>query len=126
MVPRGIEDDAVATLDLGGGTVARLACSWNLHAGAQAVIGCEVHGTQAGASFRNIDGSFLDFGSWLNEGTSRATLALPPDDWGGRAAVDWARRLRAGARFDPAADRHVTVARLLDAIYRDGCRAASR
>lgn len=42
---------------------------------------------------------------------------MPPDDWGGRAAADWARRLAAGERFDPAAERLVSVAEFLDRIY---------
>jgi hypothetical protein len=41
----------------------------------------------------------------------------PPDEWGGRAAVDWARRLRAGERFDPEAEQLVEVAAVLDRIY---------
>ena len=44
-------------------------------------------------------------------------LSTPPDAWGGRAAADWASRLAAGARFDPAAERLVDVARVLDRIY---------
>ena len=42
---------------------------------------------------------------------------MPPDAWGGRAAADWARRLAAGERFDPAAARLADVARVLDRIY---------
>ena len=40
-----------------------------------------------------------------------------PDDWGGRAAVDWLARLAAGARFDPEARNLVTVSEVLDRIY---------
>ena len=35
----------------------------------------------------------------------------------GRAAADWAQRLAAGERFDPAAERLVDVAHVLDRIY---------
>lgn len=66
---------------------------------------------------RNIDGSFFDFVAERNEGTARIPLTVPPDDWGGRAAVDWATRLANGAHFDPAAERLVLVARTLDRIY---------
>ena len=45
----------------------------------------------------------------------RATLA--GYDWGGRAAADWAARLAAGARFDPAAGELVAVAAVLDRVY---------
>jgi hypothetical protein len=50
-------------------------------------------------------------------GTARERLSAPPDAWGGRAAVEWARRLAAGERFDPAAERLVAVAAALDGVY---------
>ena len=50
-------------------------------------------------------------------GTSREVLAAPPDAWGGRAAVEWARRLAAGARHDPEIERLVEVHATLDRIY---------
>ena len=57
--------------------------------------------------------------------STRETLAIPPDDWGGRAAADWAERLAAGDRFDPEAERLVDVASVLDRIYqREGPSAA--
>ena len=45
------------------------------------------------------------------------TLSVPPDAWAGRAAAEWAQRLAAGKGYDPAADRLVDVARVLDMIY---------
>lgn len=113
-----VEDYVAATLETAEGTVIRLACSWNLPAGQDAVIGMEAHGTGAGGRVANIDGSFFDFGAWRHDGTARRQLVAPPDDWGGRAAVDWAQRLGAGARFDPEAERLVTLAEVLDGIYR--------
>jgi predicted dehydrogenase len=115
--PGEVEDYAVATLTLATGTIVRLASSWRLHAGRDAVITADVMGTKAGASFRNVDGSFYDFAVELNRGTARETLVSPPDAWGGRAAADWAQRLAEGARFDPEAERIVTVARVLDRLY---------
>lgn len=112
-----VEDYAVATLDLEGGAVVRLACSWNLPAGRDAVIGVDVHGTEGGATMRNIDGSFYDFRAERHQGTRSEPLAAPPDDWGGRAAVAWAARLAAGERYDPAAERLVEVAEALDRLY---------
>jgi hypothetical protein len=97
--------------------VARLACSWNLHAGREAVIEARFHGTRGGAALRNVDGSFYDFVAERFDGTCSTLLAGPPDSWGGRAAVDWARRLAAGARFDPEVQRLNEVATVLDAIY---------
>ncbi|HYF56982.1 MAG TPA: gfo/Idh/MocA family oxidoreductase, partial [Salinarimonas sp.] len=70
-----------------------------------------------GASLTNVNGSFYDFTAERLRGTARETLTLPPDAWGGRAAVDWARRLAWGEGFDPEAERLVTVAEVLDRIY---------
>lgn len=112
-----VEDFAAATLTLADGAVARIACSWRLHAGRDAEISASFFGTDGAASLRNVSGSFHDFNAERFRGTSRETLALPPDAWGGRAAADWARRLAAGARFDAEAERFVDVARVLDRIY---------
>jgi predicted dehydrogenase len=112
-----VEDYAVATIGLDTGAVVQLACSWKLQAGCDAVISATFYGTQGGVSLRNVNGSFYDFVAERYLGTSRETLTMPPDEWGGRAAADWASRLAAGERFDPAADQLVTVARVLDRIY---------
>ena len=48
-----VEDYAVATLDLAGGCVVRLACSWGLQAGRDALIAAEFFGTEgSGLGFR--------------------------------------------------------------------------
>jgi predicted dehydrogenase len=111
------EDYATARVDLAGGTAVDLACSWKVSAGQDAVIGAAFYGTAGGAALKNVDGSFYDFIAEAYHGTSRETLASPPDEWGGRAAVDWARRLGEGGRFDPSAERLVDVAAVLDRIY---------
>jgi predicted dehydrogenase len=113
-----VEDFATATLRLETGAALRIACSWRLHAGYDAVISATFYGPRGGVVMRNVNGSFYDFTAARLRGTSEAILAEPPDDWGGRAAVDWARRLAGGVRFDPAADRLVDVAAVLDRIYR--------
>lgn len=112
-----VEDYAVATVELETGAVVQLACSWRLQAGCDAMISVTFYGTQGGASLRNVNGSFYDFTAERYRGTSRETLTTPPDEWGGRAAADWASRLAAGERFDPAAEKLVDVARVLDRIY---------
>ena len=112
-----VEDYAVATVEVDTGAVVQLACSWKLQAGCDAVISATFYGTQGGVSLRNVNGSFYDFTVERYWGTSRETLITPPDEWGGRAAADWASRLAAGERFDPAADELVTVSRVLDRIY---------
>jgi predicted dehydrogenase len=115
--PEPVEDYAVATLTLATGTVVRLACSWNLHAGQEAEISASFYGRDGGAAFRNVNGSFYDFTASLNRGTQREVLVSPPDKWGGRAAADWARKLASGRGFDPEARHFAEVARTLDRLY---------
>ncbi|MFN2473467.1 MAG: Gfo/Idh/MocA family protein [Sphingomicrobium sp.] len=114
---RQVEDYAVATLALANGAVVRVACSWDLPAGCEAVISAEFYGTGGGAALRNEGGSFVDFTARRLTGTGSEELVAPESDWGGRAAADWARRLAAGERFDPSADRLIDVAEVLDRIY---------
>ncbi len=111
------EDYAVATIRLASGAVLRLACSWRLPAGQEAVIAAEFYGTAGAAALHNVGGSFYDFDAVRMRGTATEPLAEREDDWGGRAAADWARRLASGEGFDPEAERLVDVARVLDAIY---------
>jgi predicted dehydrogenase len=115
--PDQVEDYALAKIELADGASLRLACSWKLHAGRDAIISAAFYGTAGGAALKNVDGSFYDFSAERYSGTARETLASPPDDWGGRAAADWAVRLANGARFDPDAERLIDVARVLDRIY---------
>jgi predicted dehydrogenase len=113
----GVEDYAVARLDLQTGTTVSLACSWNLPAGRECVIEAAFYGRGAGAALRNVDGSFYDLRAERYEGTQTTTLVEPPDAWGGRAICDWVRRLAAAERYDPDVEHVVGVARVLDGIY---------
>jgi predicted dehydrogenase len=115
-----VEDYAVAQLELASGAVVRLACSWNLPVGQDAVIEAGFYGRDGGASVRNVGGSFYDFVAERFRGRERETLAEPPDDWFGRAAVEWARRLAEGDRYDAEVERSVDVMEVLDAIYGRG------
>ncbi len=115
--PTAVEDYAIAELAFRNGAAVRLACSWNLSAGCDAVIQMSFHGTRGGATLSNVGGSFFDFTAERFRGTARERLASPPDAWGGRAAVDWASRLAQGSGFDPAAERLIEVAALIDRIY---------
>jgi predicted dehydrogenase len=112
-----VEDYAVATLKLETGAVVRIACSWKLDAGCDAVISAAFHGASGGAEMRNVEGSFYDFTTARFRGNTREVLANPPEDWGGRAAADWARRMASGQQFDEAAERLIDVATVLDRIY---------
>jgi predicted dehydrogenase len=117
LTPGKVEDYAVAQIELAGGASVRLACSWRLPAGRDAIISAAFYGTEGGAALHNVAGSFYDFTAEHYRGTSAELLAEPPDAWGGRAGADWARRLAAGERFDPAAGRLVEVAEAIDRIY---------
>ncbi len=112
-----VEDYAVATLELDSGATVRVACSWNLHAGREAVIGIEVYGNRGGALMRNLNGSFYDFEAAAMTGTSREVLVSPPDNWGGAAALDWARRLAHDPSYDPRAEELVRLSTVLDGVY---------
>jgi predicted dehydrogenase len=111
------EDYAAARLDLANGAAVNLSCSWHLHAGCEAVIEVSFYGTKGGVAMRNVNGSFYDFIAERFHGTKRQFLAQPPDDWFGRAAVEWARRLATNLTFDPQIERMIEVASVIDAIY---------
>jgi predicted dehydrogenase len=115
--PDRVEDYAIATLQLASGAAVQLACSWRLQAGRDAIISAAFYGTNGGAALHNVAGSFYDFVAERYRGTARETLATPPDAWGGRAAVDWAKRLAEGTRFDAEAEQLVSVSRVIDRIY---------
>jgi predicted dehydrogenase len=120
VVANEVEDFALGELELANGVTVRFACSWNLSAGQDAVIDANVYGTRAGAEMRNVGGSFFDFTADLLRGQSRETLAEPPDDWGGRAAVEWCAKLNAGERFAASTPGLLETARALDALYASG------
>jgi predicted dehydrogenase len=115
-----VEDFAAAQLELAGGAAVQLSCSWNLAAGRDCVIEAALYGTRGGAALRNVNGSFYDFTVEQFRGTAREVLAAPPDAWGGRAAVAFARALAEGGRFDPQIERVAEVHAVLDRIYGRG------
>jgi predicted dehydrogenase len=117
-----VEDYAVAMMDLSNGAAMQLACSWNLSAGRDAVIGATFYGTAGTAAFHNVNGSFYDFVAEHYEKTRTTRLTEPGDGWGGRAAVAFAQQLARSNRFDPAIEHVVDVAAALDAIYESGRR----
>ncbi|WP_117192048.1 Gfo/Idh/MocA family protein [Rhizobium terrae] len=112
-----VEDYGLASLTLKNGTVVRLACSWRLQAGCDAVIEASFFGTNGGASMRNVNGSFYDFTADRLSGTCRERLVDPPDEWGGRAALAWARQLAKDGGFDPACEKLADAADIIDEIY---------
>ncbi len=112
-----VEDYAVAALTLSTGAIVRIACSWRLHAGQDAVISAAFYGVEGGAELRNLSGSFYDFEALLYRGTQCERLVAPPDAWGGRAAVTWARRLAKSRAYDAEIEHVLAVANVIDCIY---------
>jgi predicted dehydrogenase len=111
-----VEDYALVCLDLAGGVHARLACSWNLAAGCDALIGAAFYGTEGAYVLRNVEGSYYDFVIEHMQGTRAERLAAPPDAWGGRALIDWVGRLARGAGCERSEDL-AAVPRLLERAY---------
>lgn len=114
---RPLEDYAVARLDFYNGATAGLACSWNIPAGKDAVIGMSVLGTRGALAIQNVGGSFFDFRTEQYRGTTGEVLDEPPDAWGGGAALDWLARLAVSPGYNAEIERARTVAELIDAIY---------
>lgn len=113
-----VEDYAAGQLRLDNGASVQLSCSWKVCAGCDARIEITFFGTSGGASFRNVNGSFYDFiAEHLLPDRTRRALAEPPDAWGGRAAVQWAKQLAKSHRFDREIEHLIGVAATLDHLY---------
>ncbi len=112
-----VEDFAFGEFQLENGVAVRIACSWNLNAGADAVIGASFYGTQGGARMLNQQGSFFDFTAELFKGRNSQAIASPPDQWSGRAAAQWVHKLAAGERFSGTTNGLLQTAALLDRLY---------
>lgn len=112
-----VEDYASVNLELSTGATASLNCSWNLHAGQEAIIEATFYGTNGGVTMRNINGSFYDFEAARFWNTKTELLATPPDAWGGRALVNWIQQLSTSDAFDRQAEEYLQSAEILDRIY---------
>jgi predicted dehydrogenase len=112
-----VEDYALGELRLANGVTVRLACSWNLSAGCDAIIEASLYGTAGGARMRNENGSFFDFSADVFRGREAERVASPPDQWSGRAAAQWVRKLASGERFSGSTTGLLETARTLDRLY---------
>ena len=112
-----VEDYATAHIETASGTILNMQCSWRLSVGQDCIIAAEFFGSHGGAAFRNVNGSFYDFLAERYEGTKRIPLVSPPDNWPGRAALEWVKRLPADKHFDIRNYELIQVAEVLDAIY---------
>jgi predicted dehydrogenase len=115
--PERVEDLALAQITLADGRAVRIACSWWLAAGTDAVLEASFFGAGRALTVRNVGGSFYDFEALLVDGRSSERIAQPPDDWGGRALLAWVDRLRRDPSFDAEVERLVQVADVIDRIY---------
>jgi len=121
-----VEDLAYVQLEAPMGAVVRIACSWRLPAGCDAVIGATVYGPRAGVRVRNVAGSFYDFVAERLDRGGIEHLVGPPDAWGGRAAVEWAKQLGKDAGYDPACEGLIVLSKVIDDIYETATQGASR
>jgi predicted dehydrogenase len=114
-----VDDYAALDIDLAGGSHLTLTCSWNLHAGRDAIIEARFFGTRGSMALHNLNGSYYDFAVERMTGTATRTISGDPDAWGGRALLAWVGELAGGAGFD---DRQgfIKVPRLLDRAYGRG------
>lgn len=117
-VAHRVEDYAAAQLLVDKNVSVQLACSWKAPAGRDADIRVTFFGSEGGAEFANVNGSFYDFrAEHFLPDRSRRVLAQPPEAWGGRAAVAWCQRLSESPAFDPEIENLNPVALTLDRIY---------
>lgn len=112
-----VEDYANVSIELSNDTTAQLACSWNLAAGRDAVIEASFFGTKGGVALKNINGSFYDFHGLRYRGTKTEVVAAPPDNWGGKALLDWIQNLSANPGYNSEAEQYLASAEVLDKIY---------
>jgi len=112
-----VEDYAIGGFTLKNNAVVTMACSWKLALGQDARIEAWFHGTKGGVCLRNVEGSFYDFISERLHGRTREPLTAPPDSWGGRAIIDWARRVAQGNRYDAGIESVLLTSEILDRMY---------
>lgn len=114
-----VEDYAAVQFTLNNETSVQLACSWNLPLGKDVVINASFYGDKGGASFYNQYGSYYDFFAEKYIGTTTKILSVPPDNWEGRAVINWAQKLAEGSGFDPDVESSLDVARTIDLLYQN-------
>lgn len=111
------EDYAFALLKTPDGIPISLTCSWDTSVDSSSDIHITVDGSEAGASFRNINGSCSDFEIVKFMGDHSEILFNGADDWAGRQLIDWSRRMVAGSEYDPRIESILPVIKTIDKIY---------
>lgn len=112
-----VEDYAVSHFDMENGCNVTISCSWKLQAGCDAIIGLTFYGTEGALSIKNSGGSFYNFFAQRYRKTTTELLYDLPDDWGGRAIVNWAQKLSEDSSFDHSVMQMKMVANVMDLIY---------
>jgi predicted dehydrogenase len=112
-----VEDFATASIKLEDDVTASLSCSWNLQAGKEAIIEVAFYGTNGGVAIKNINGSFYEFIGERYWGTKKEILSQPPDEWGGRALIEWIKTLSQSNNYKPEAIQYISSAEIVDKIY---------
>jgi predicted dehydrogenase len=112
-----VEDYASVQLLLENEISVNLNCSWNLSIGQHAVIEVILYGTSGTAALKNQNGSFFDFSAELYKVNSREVLVSPPDDWMGRAGVEWTKNLILDKSYNSNAEEFMKTAEVIDKIY---------
>jgi predicted dehydrogenase len=112
-----VEDYATTQFKTSNGVHVQMSCSWNLPLGKDAEIAFRIFGTEGGASFHNINGSFYNFESEYYQGTQKTTLTSPPDDWGSKALINWSKDLARNSGFRIQAEEFIRSASVLEEIY---------
>lgn len=112
-----VEDYANVWMELGGDANAQLSCSWNLQAGCEAIIEASFYGTNGGVALKNVNGSFYDFVAMRYWGTKTEIIVQPPDDWGGKALINWIEQLSVNSEFNSEANNFLSSAQVIDRIY---------
>jgi predicted dehydrogenase len=115
--PDVVEDCAFVGCDMADGTHLRLACSWRLSAGCEAVIEATFYGTEGAVTLRNRDGSFYRFAIEHKRRTACETIAEPAENWGAGAITGWVHDLAESPRYRDDCEHLRTVADVLDRSY---------
>lgn len=112
-----VEDFALGEIELANGAIVRIACSCDLSAGQEAQIRATFYGTGGATRMRKENGSFFDFVAERLSGRNRKRIAGYPDEWGGRAAVNWVEKLAQDERFEASTSGLLQTAPVLDQLY---------
>ena len=115
-VATSVEDYAAATLETSEGGVIRIACSWNLPAGRDAVISVDAFGARGGFSVRNENGSFYVLGPPSPRHAER-TARHPARRLGRTCRCPLCTAARRGRAVDPGCESLAELAAAIDAVY---------